>query len=323
MASDTPNLVGPQNQEQAAIHTAAGETVAMGVPRQNPRDVFGSCYTLDVYIDGIKTCCLMDTGSEVTTITEAHFKQQFKTNRLSSATWVTLTAANGLDIPVVGCLYAEVECLGMKFPGKCIFVVWDDSPCDPEGSQVPGLLGMNILSEVYALFAGLEGIRKMDRHSPATGNLALHRIVAAVSKEERCCGPNGRMGYVKVAGRDPIVIPPRSEVIVQGHCGLSAKVLRPVMIEATASANLPPGLMVANVVARAVDGRVPVRLLNPNNEPVTLQPRSRLAELSRPHRVLPKESVVVEEAAGGGCGCGLSGQTNARPQMFPLRLRGG
>ncbi|KAJ8359110.1 hypothetical protein SKAU_G00156350 [Synaphobranchus kaupii] len=56
--------------------------------------------------------------------------------------------------------------------------------------------------------------------------------------------------------------------------------------------------MVANVLARSTDGRVPVRLLNSGEQPVTLWPRSRLAELSKPCRVLPKERVMFEEAAG-------------------------
>ena len=179
-----------------------------------------------------------------------------------------------------------------------MFVLKDDPNCDRGRNVVPGLLGMNILSEVYTLFSGLEGIQKLDRDQQTPGTSALRRIMAAVDKEEQCGGPNGKMGYVKLAGRDPVTIPACTEVIVQGHCSLP-KVHRPVIIEATPDASLPSGLMVANVVARATFGRVPVRVLNPSEESVILQPRSRLAELSKPHRVLQKESVVVEEVAGG------------------------
>lgn len=91
---------------------------------------FGDCLTVEVRIAGVKTNCLLDTGSEVSTITESHFRKHFgeQERRLSSAHWVRLTAANGLDIPVLGCLQADVECMGKVLPGKCIFVLTDTSP---------------------------------------------------------------------------------------------------------------------------------------------------------------------------------------------------
>lgn len=52
-----------------------------------------------------------------------------------------LTAANGLDIPVLGCLQADVECLGKVFPGKCIFVLTDTSPDVKEMKGVSGIIG--------------------------------------------------------------------------------------------------------------------------------------------------------------------------------------
>ncbi|KAJ8375587.1 hypothetical protein SKAU_G00061670 [Synaphobranchus kaupii] len=259
----------------------AGGSLASTAPwpsegAQEPESVFGGCFTLDVMIEQVRTRCLLDTGSEVTTMTETHFRQQFGAKRLSSATWVKLTAANGLDIPVVGCLYADVECLGMKLPGKCVFVVRDDPARDKEGSAVPGLLGMNILSELRTLFAGIDGIQKMDRHRRTAKSLNLNRIFAAIGREEQYCG----------------------EAIIEGHSRVPPKVNCQVLVEATPAANLPRGLMVANVLAHSTDGRVPVWLLNSGEQPVTLWPRSRLAELSKPCRVLPKERVMFEEAAG-------------------------
>ncbi len=78
----------------------------------------------------VKTKCLLDTWSEVSTISESHFRQHFGVQKLklSSTCWVKLTAANGLDIPVLGCLQANVECLGKVLPRKCIFVLTDTSP---------------------------------------------------------------------------------------------------------------------------------------------------------------------------------------------------
>lgn len=76
----------------------------------------------------METSSLLDTGSEVTTIMEAYFKEHFEGRELAltAAKWVQLTASNGLDIPVLGCLEADIECLGNILTGKCVFVLRDD-----------------------------------------------------------------------------------------------------------------------------------------------------------------------------------------------------
>lgn len=65
---------------------------------EKPKDSdFGDCLTLEVKIAGVKTKCLLDTGSEVSTISESHFRQHFKEQKLklSSACWVKLRLLTG------------------------------------------------------------------------------------------------------------------------------------------------------------------------------------------------------------------------------------
>lgn len=53
----------------------------------------------------------MDTGSQVTLMTEACFNQLFPEQDVGSKEdlgWLTLTAANGLQIPYVGYVLADV-----------------------------------------------------------------------------------------------------------------------------------------------------------------------------------------------------------------------
>lgn len=71
-----------------------------------------------------------------------------------------------------------------------------------------------------------------------------------------------------------------------------------VLVEASSTANTPSGLLIANVLAHSVGGKVPVRLMNPSQKPVILPPRTRVTELCKPQKVLPKEVVAFEEAAG-------------------------
>ena len=262
----------------------------------NPPSVFGNCFTIDVLIDGVNTRCLLDTGSEVTTMSETHFKKLFKGKALSPAKWVKLTAANGLDIPIIGCLYADIECFGKKLQGKCVFVLRDDMA---EGKNGPaGILGMNVLGELRNLFCGLEGVQRMDRHGQRVESASLRRILVKIGKEEQIGGRDGKIGFVKVAGRRAVVIPPCSEIVIEGRCRIPPKMKCQVLVEASPSANTPSGLLVANVLAHSVGGKVPVRLMNPSRKPVILPPRARVAELSKPQKVLQKEVVAFEEVAG-------------------------
>lgn len=66
-------------------------------------------------------------------------------------------------------------------------------------------------------------------------------------------------------------------------------------MECTGSVTLPKGLLVANVLASPEKGKVPVRVLNLCQETVRLMPRSRIAVVSRPQKVVPKQMVEFEE----------------------------
>lgn len=61
-----------------------------------------------------------------------------------------LRAANGLDIPYLGYAEVNVEVLGKVIPNKGILVV-KDTPSLWSKTNIPGVLGMNIISECYDL----------------------------------------------------------------------------------------------------------------------------------------------------------------------------
>ncbi|KAJ8366416.1 hypothetical protein AAFF_G00355700 [Aldrovandia affinis] len=302
IASDIRGEQHIQGQTRESVSTTStGPTMATSFlveeHQAEPRSACGSCLTLDVLIDGVKTRCLLDTGSEVTTISAAYFQEQFEGKKLSPANWIKLTAANGLDIPVIGCLYADIECMGEKVLGKCVFVL-RDHPINEAEKRVPGILGMNVLSDLRSLFSGVEGAQMMDRSKMCSTSASLRRVISSLVKEEQLVGPGGKMGRVKVAGRQAIVIPPRCETVIEGRCRIPPKSRCQVLVEASPDAGLPSGVLVANVLTQCTKGKVSVRLLNTSQEPVTLHPRSRVAEISKPKQVLPRELVAFEETEG-------------------------
>ncbi len=147
-SSDLASINGP-----SVIQSHKADWKVGVVPGTLKESAFGDCLTVDVKIARVPTKCLLDTGSELTTISESHFKQHFggQEIQLSSANWVRLTAANGLDIPVLGYLQADIECMGSLLPGKCVFVLTESNPDAQEMKGLDGIVGMNVLSELKNL----------------------------------------------------------------------------------------------------------------------------------------------------------------------------
>ena len=84
-------------------------------------------------LGGVHVRCLLDSGSQVSTITESFFTNHFRPRRsklLEINQWVTLTAANGLEIPYIGYLELDFEAQGVTILQRGILVVRD--PPDPQ-----------------------------------------------------------------------------------------------------------------------------------------------------------------------------------------------
>lgn len=142
---------------------------------------------------------------------------------LSSANWVRLTAANGLDIPIIGCLEADIECMGKTLHGKCVFVIRENNPNGTESNGLPGIVGMNVLSDLKDLFMTTGGMRKMDRYCHGVGEAKVQRMLANIRMQTEALSCGDQIGFVKVAGKQAITIPPFSEHVLEGRCRIPPK----------------------------------------------------------------------------------------------------
>ncbi len=52
------------------------------------------------------------------------------------------------------------------------------------------------------------------------------------------------IGYVKIARRQVVTIPPRCEKVLEGRCEVSPRVKSNVLVEPAAGTSLPKGLLV-------------------------------------------------------------------------------
>ena len=80
--------------------------------------MIGRCPTVDIVMNGMKVRGLVDTGSEVTTVTERWVAENLQNSDVLPMTQVTLKAANGLEIPYSGVVIVDLELLSPFLIGR-------------------------------------------------------------------------------------------------------------------------------------------------------------------------------------------------------------
>ena len=227
----------------------------------------GSCPVTTVKLGGVQVRCLLDSGSQVSTITESFFNQHFRprgSNLLDINKWLTLTAANGLEIPYIGYLELDFEAQGVSIPQRGILVVRD--PPDPQSrlrkEAVPGLLGMNI-------------IRKMNQETRNPNQIedtAWTSTLQAVAKATASV-----RGFAKVGGKSDVRIPAGSIATVDatGYRGPLPGEDDCILVEPLRYQS-HHGLIVASTLT-SVSGRcAKLQIANIGQEDVWLRPHERI-----------------------------------------------
>ena len=250
---------------------AGGKSPGSSCTPQLPGAVYekavGSCPVTTVKLGGIPVRCLLDSGSQVSTITESFSNQHFHprgTDLLDTNKWLTLTAANGLEIPYIGYLELDFEAQGVTIPQRGILVVKD--PPDPQSrarkEAVPGLLGMNI-------------IQKMNEETKQLEDTAWTSTLQAVAK-----AATSVRGLARIAGRDNIRIPAGSITTVDatGYRGLLPGEESCILVEPLRD-QTHHGLMIASTLTSVHGKHVKVKVANVGQEDVWLRPRERIGTM--------------------------------------------
>lgn len=245
----------------------------------------GKCPVANLSINGVSVACLLDTGSQVSTISESFFREHLSgedEDILSTAGWLKLTAANGLDIPYLGYLELEVKTMGIVLP-ECGFLVVRDTQ---NSSLVPALIGMNVISKcrqlVHAEFdTTLGGELQSDWRE------AFQQLHSAHSQEKRIA--------VRVAGKDVVHIPASSVATVMAkgtkdvlHDGSFDYLLEPM------NTPLPGGLIVVPSLVSSETSLFPVQVVNLSPEDIWLQARTRLGTLTHVESMKLNETYEVK-----------------------------
>ena len=141
----------PTAESPPVERTQMGSSYIDNLYQRDRHDRFvGGCPTLKIKMKGVSVQCLIDTGSMVTTVTEDFYRRYLKpdgASLISDGLWLSLTCANGLNIPYIGYLELDIDVEGFILPQMGILVVADSSNEEHRRQKklVPAVLGMNVL----------------------------------------------------------------------------------------------------------------------------------------------------------------------------------
>ena len=262
------------------------------------KQLVGPCTVVQLTMNGIDVPSLLDTGSNVTTLTKSFFMSHFHSDqpKINTCKWLNLSAANGLAIPYLGYAEMDVTVLGRMLRGCGILIVEDppsSTTLHKQKEKVPGLLGMNVISQLYDdLYAeygsAMFSIPQVTQAAPGWREaLQMCHLMETEQSEEG-------LGKLRVHAQNPVQIPAGTTVMIPatGPKGKQYNSLT-LLLEPDNSAHIPAGLLVSTALATLNDGLAYVPVTNVNHEPAYLQPRTSLGVLHSVHVVETNSPTIV------------------------------
>lgn len=246
------------------------EAVYVSDPQNLFKRAVGKRPQTEIMIGGVSVSCLIDTGAQVSTITETLFRNYFDQELTDVSPLIKITAANGLSIPYVGYFEPVVEILGRKFNAGFLVVK------DPEDHsllqrklEVPGVIGSNILRLLK------EQIGEV--HTEDSGKMSIWKHLLSLYSDE-----HNSSEYVTspVKLGESVVIPARSlkqvEAIVSpasDGCIVHAVVER----HDAFVRNFPVGFAVGRSLVKIDEsGKIPVQIANFGDKDLIMSKKTKL-----------------------------------------------
>lgn len=239
--------------------------------KQSLNNLKEKCPSTNVKINGNNFLCLLDTGSEVSTITSKFYNTHMSDLKVSDTRpFLKLVAANNLQIPYLGFVEVDVDLGGcvLHDVGFLVSKVNDEETTD-------GILGCNILKQVHNLIK--DGTFKFENESEKDSWKITTTALDLSTGDDK-------ISFVKVAGRSDICIPAKSMKVVIGSTKQNKKnkpYTAAVQAISGTFGSLPRNIMVIDTLGTIDCGKVPVRVLNIGDEDTWLKPKSRIGTLHK------------------------------------------
>lgn len=251
--------------------------------RNLPRGLVGVKCTAQITVGEKKVSCLLDTGSQVTTVPWSFYEEHLSDSPLKSLdNLLQVEGANGQTVPYLG--YVE---LTLKFPREFLGTETEVPTLAlvvPDLMNAPQvLIGTNSLDALYCNYVQQPvSLPQSSSH----GYRAVQKVLEARHRQ----ASSDVVGWVKFKGHVPELVPAGCTVVLDGHVLVDCHpVDKWVALESPTSPALPGGLLVASCLHTLPCKRqhqLPVVLRNETQTDITIHPRTIIAEMRAVQEVM-------------------------------------
>lgn len=277
------------------VTTKKGAMLTLNAERGNfklPKGLIGAKTTAQVQIEGNCVSCLMDTGSQVTTVPQSFYNQNLSQHEIRPLfELLEVEGANGQSVPYLGYIEINVvfpkEFLGAEVEVPTLALVVPDVRTVP---QPLVLIGTNTLDLLYELHRDT----CPEEYEPS--QYGYKAVLKILGLRHRQCKDN-RLGLVTSLGKDPQLVPAGQTVVLEGFIDVNSHTTeKSVLLEHPSLSALPGGVLVKPCLIdlpQKAPYKVPVVMTNELDHDVVIPQKCVIGEISAFHRVLSHEHCVV------------------------------
>ena len=213
-----------------------------------------------VRIEGRDTLGLIDTGSQVSCVSETFFNTHLK--HLQIFPLASILQVEGIDgsyLPYTGYIEAEItfpgHVLGNVKTMTCLLLVTKDTNYN---KHCPVLLGTNVILACLELNKGYSG------NIPRAWRVAFQSVVKNVKASALVESP---VQVLECTG-----VPAHSSVVVVGSVGCQVEDTSPVLIESAPESTVPGGLLVTPAIysCSEIKEEIPIHVVNTSDKDVVI-----------------------------------------------------
>lgn len=240
-----------------------------------PKGLIGAKYTASVLIDGQAYNCLLDTGSQVTTISQSFYENHLAGLEIHPlGELLEVEAANGQTVPYSGFIELDItfpeKCFGAKLTVPTLALVVPDIRSNAQSTL---LIGTNTLDLVY------DSCTNADLRALPYGSRVVYKVMQQRHKQKE----DSSLGLLRLSGRNPTIIPAGESRLIDATAHVKSQCTdRWVVVEAPTSSSLPGGVLVTSCLLTLPDDpskKLPVVVRNESKHDITLPARSIVAEM--------------------------------------------
>lgn len=259
--------------------------------RKIPRGLVGSKTAANIKVNGIDCNSLLDTGSQVTTVSQSFYNLHLLNQTMHPVSDILeVEGATGDLVPYAGCVQ-----LNIQFPKE--FIASEPQvetlalvvPDVRSNSDIPVLIGTNTLDTLYEQYC-----ESVPSDNLYCGYQQVLQILQFRHKQQ-----DGQLGFVKLRSSEPDVVPAGKKVVLEGFVnvgGISNE--KWALLEQPTLSSLPGGILIdrclINLPAR-FPHKIPVMLSNETNHDIVLPTNCVIAKLSVPQRIAIPQNTPMNQ----------------------------